>query len=69
MLVARGSAEAMIEPQLRTWDWAAVKVIVEEAGGQMTQLDGGAVEDRMSVLSTNGLLHDEIVSRFVARSG
>jgi histidinol-phosphatase len=67
MLVARGSAEAMIEPQLRTWDWAAVKVIVEEAGGRMTQLDGSPVKDRMSVLSTNGLLHDEIITRFRAR--
>jgi histidinol-phosphatase len=64
MLVARGSAEAMIEPQLRTWDWAAVKVIVEEAGGRITQLDGSPVEDTKSVLSTNGLLHDHVVERF-----
>ncbi len=68
MLVARGSAEAMIEPQLRTWDWAAVKVIVEEAGGRMTQLDGSPVADRQSVLSTNGLLHDRIVARFRAKN-
>jgi histidinol-phosphatase len=53
----------MIEPQLRTWDWAAVKVIVEEAGGRTTQLDGSPVKDHRSVLSTNGLLHDEVMER------
>ena len=67
MLVARGSAEAMIEPQLRTWDWAAVKVIVEEAGGRITQLDGSPLEDTKSVLTTNGHLHDEIVARLRVR--
>ncbi len=63
MLVARGSAEAMVEPQLRTWDWAAVKVIVEEAGGRISQIDGSPLTDHGSVLTTNGLLHDDLRSR------
>jgi histidinol-phosphatase len=62
MLVARGSCEAMLEPELRTWDWAAVQVVVEEAGGRMTSLDGGPLEDHGSALASNGLLHDELVS-------
>jgi histidinol-phosphatase len=45
MLVARGSVEAMVESRLRIWDWAALKVIVEEAGGRMTQIDGSEVGD------------------------
>jgi histidinol-phosphatase len=65
-LVARGSADAMVEVALRTWDWAAVKVIVEEAGGRVTQIDGSPVADRSSVLATNGLLHDELVARLTA---
>jgi histidinol-phosphatase len=63
MLVARGAAEVMLEAELNTWDFAAVQVVVEEAGGRMTQLDGSPVEHGKSVLSTNGLLHDEIVAR------
>jgi histidinol-phosphatase len=63
MLVARGAADVMIESELATWDFAAVQVVVEEAGGRMTQLDGSPVEHGASVLSTNGVLHDEIVAR------
>jgi histidinol-phosphatase len=63
MLVARGSAEAMLEESLRTWDTAAVQVIVEEAGGRMTAFDGGPLTDGGSALSTNGRLHEELVKR------
>ena len=62
-LVARGSVEAMLEPALRIWDWGALKILVEEAGGRMTAFDGGPVADRSSVLTTNGRLHDELVAR------
>ena len=64
MLVARGSVEAMAEPALRIWDWAALQVIVEEAGGRVTQLDGSTPADGGAVLSTNGHLHDELLARF-----
>jgi histidinol-phosphatase len=63
MLVARGSADVMLEQELATWDFAALKVVLEEAGGRMTRFDGGPVEHGASVLSTNGLLHDEVVAR------
>jgi len=63
MLVARGAAQAMIEEKLRIWDWAAVQVLVEEAGGRVTQLDGSPLSDGGSVLTTNGALHDELVAR------
>ena len=63
MLVARGAAEAMIEEELRTWDTSAVRVIVQEAGGRMTSFGGTALQDRGSVLTTNGRLHDELVAR------
>jgi histidinol-phosphatase len=56
-LVARGAADAMLESRLRIWDWAAVKVVVEEAGGRMTTFDGSPCVDRGSVLTTNGRLH------------
>jgi len=63
MLVARGAADVMLESSLMTWDFAAVQVVLQEAGGRMTQLDGSAVAHGESVLSTNGVLHDEIVAR------
>jgi histidinol-phosphatase len=62
-LVARGSADVMLEPELATWDWAALWVIVEEAGGKVSTFEGGPPMHGSSVLTTNGHLHDEIVAR------
>ncbi|MBI4260341.1 MAG: histidinol-phosphatase, partial [Actinobacteria bacterium] len=63
VLVARGAAEFMLEPSLRTWDFTAVQVVVEEAGGRMTTFEGDPPTDGGSVLTTNGLLHDEVLRR------
>ncbi len=60
-LVARGAADVMIEEELRTWDWAALAVIVREAGGRITQLDGSEPADHGSVVTTNGLLHESVL--------
>jgi histidinol-phosphatase len=62
-LVARGAGEAMIEAELNIWDYAAFQVVVEEAGGRVTQIDGSPTRDGGSVVSSNGLLHGEIVER------
>jgi histidinol-phosphatase len=67
MLVARGSADVCFEPDLATWDWAAIEVIVEEAGGRMTQFDGAPLAHGGSVLSSNGRLHDELLARLRPR--
>ena len=64
MLVAEGAAEIAIEPEVAHWDMAAVQVIVEEAGGRFTNLRGEARADGGSGLSTNGLLHDEVLRAF-----
>ena len=62
VLVARGAAEAMLEPELNIWDYAALQVVVEEAGGRVTQLDGSAPRHGGSMLSTNRVLHDEVLA-------
>ena len=62
MLVARGAAHVMVEPELSLWDVAAVDVIVTEAGGRTTHLDGTQWTSAGSCLTTNGLLHDEVVA-------
>jgi histidinol-phosphatase len=62
MLVARGAAEAMAEPDLQPWDVAALSVIVAEAGGRLTDFSGAPFRGRGSCLTTNGLIHDEILA-------
>ncbi|MEO7803846.1 MAG: inositol monophosphatase family protein [Actinomycetota bacterium] len=70
MLVARGALEMMAEPSLAIWDVAALQVIVEEAGGNITGFSGHPYPDsRMqstdgdgSCVSTNGHLHQEVLS-------
>jgi len=57
-LLARGALDAVIESDVNILDIAALTVIVEEAGGRFTDLDGGPVTlDTTSVLATNGALH------------
>jgi histidinol-phosphatase len=63
MLVARGAAQIMFDPIVRTWDTTAVEVIVREAGGTITQIDGSPIADGRSCLTTCGPpLHDEVVA-------
>jgi histidinol-phosphatase len=64
VLVARGACDAMMETSLRTWDFAALEVIVEEAGGRISQVDGSPLTDGLSALSANPALHAEITHRF-----
>ncbi|HEX2052593.1 MAG TPA: inositol monophosphatase family protein [Actinomycetota bacterium] len=71
MLVARGAAEVMLEPNLNIWDIAPLEVIVREAGGRASGFAGqpypesriSSKVDNASFLCTNGLLHDELVAR------
>ena len=62
MLVASGSLDAMIEPTLSAWDIGPLIVIVEEAGGRLTDFGGRASIYGRSCLTTNGLVHDEILT-------
>ena len=64
MLVAEGAADAAVDGGLQRWDTAAVEVIVEEAGGHFSGLDGGLHEPGAPALSSNGLLHGEVVAAF-----
>ena len=61
MLVAEGAGEIAIDPKVQAWDVAAVKIIVDEAGGRATSFSGEETIHGGTMLSTNGLLHDEIV--------
>ncbi len=61
-LVAEGALEVACDSVLKLWDFAAVQLIVEEAGGRCTTYDGVPPAVDASFVSTNGLLHDEVVS-------
>jgi len=62
-LVAEGAAEAMIEVGPKSWDLAAPMVVVEEAGGRLTDLRGGRTIHSGTVLATNGRLHEDVLAR------
>jgi histidinol-phosphatase len=62
-LVAEGAAEAMVEVGVSVWDLAAPAVLVEEAGGRFTDLDGERRIDTRTMLATNGVLHDVLLER------
>jgi myo-inositol-1(or 4)-monophosphatase len=63
--VAAGRLEAFWEFNLNPWDTAAGALIVEEAGGRMSNFAGGAFNiDSREVMSSNGLVHDALIHEF-----
>jgi len=59
--VACGRFDAYWELRLGAWDVAAGAVLVEEAGGRITGIDGAALDvDAPTLLATNGVIHDEM---------
>jgi histidinol-phosphatase len=62
MLVAEGAADVMAEPVLALWDVAALVPIVVEAGGRLTDLTGSAWADDAPAVTSNGILHDEVLA-------
>ncbi len=57
-LVAEGAADLAAEPAVTLWDLAPLALLVEEAGGRFTGLDGVRGPDRGAALASNGLLHE-----------
>ena len=62
MLVAEGAVDIAVEPSLALWDMAALDIIVREAGGRFTNVDGVDGSLGGSGLSTNAALHDYVVN-------
>lgn len=60
-LVAEGAAEAMLETGMHSWDVAAPMVIIEEAGGRVTDMSGARDVNAASFVGSNGLLHEELL--------
>lgn len=61
MLVAEGAVDIAVEPVLALWDMAALDIIVREAGGSFTNLEGKPGAHGGNGVSSNGLLHAEFL--------
>ncbi len=62
LMVAEGAVDIAAEPELESYDMAALVPIVEEAGGRLTAFDAGSPIAGRSAVSTNGLLHEEVLA-------
>jgi myo-inositol-1(or 4)-monophosphatase len=68
--VAAGWMDGYWEMKLKAWDLSAGAVIVREAGGRVTALDGGKfVSASGEIIATNGVIHDEMVAELSAVVG
>ncbi|MEU6734477.1 histidinol-phosphatase [Streptomyces physcomitrii] len=67
MMVAEGSVDLCAEPELSLWDMAANAIIVTEAGGSFTGLDGRPGPHSENAAASNGLLHDELLDHLKSR--
>lgn len=66
-LVAEGKAEIYVEVDLKPWDVAPVKILVEEAGGRLTDFAGRPTIYDGTVLATNGRLHAQALRLLTGR--
>ncbi len=64
-LVASARADAVVEAAISIWDIAAITVIVREAGGKATDIQGQPVtKETASLVATNGVLHSTVLNYF-----
>jgi histidinol-phosphatase len=69
MLVAEGAVDGAVDNVgVNEWDLAAVQVIVEEAGGRFSDFAGVARIDSGTALTSNGLLHEQLLAAVATRS-
>jgi len=66
-LVAEGKAEIYVEVDLKPWDLAPCKIVVEEAGGRFTDLSGAPTIYSGHALATNGRLHEAALALLAGR--
>jgi len=62
-LVAEGAVDIAAEPEVSVWDLAALDILVREAGGTLTGLDGIAGPRGGSAVATNGILQQQVLTR------
>lgn len=64
--LAEGAVDIAAEPEVSVWDLAALDILVREAGGTLTGLDGVAGPHSGSAVATNGLLQERVLEHLGA---
>ena len=65
-LLASGHIDAIIEAKTNIWDIAPVSLIVQEAGGESTDLKGNPISHSTnSIIASNKHIHDDILNYFI----
>ena len=66
--LAAGRFDGFWEVSLRPWDYAAGKLLIEEAGGKLTNFSGEPYEalEEGPIVASNGILHDQILKNIKA---
>ncbi|KHO23525.1 histidinol-phosphatase [Mycolicibacterium setense] len=62
-MVAEGAVDIACEPEVKLWDIAPLDILIREAGGTFTSIDGAPGPHGGSALATNGPLHDAVLAR------
>lgn len=66
-LVATGRVEAMVDPAAEVWDLAPIPLIVAEAGGRFSGVDGSEGITSGSAGASNGLVHEALLAHLAGR--
>ena len=61
-LLAEGAVDIATEPEVKLWDLAALDILVREAGGEFTSVDGRPGPHGGSAVATNHLLHSAVLA-------
>jgi histidinol-phosphatase len=68
-LVAEGALDVGADPVVGAWDYPAVQLLVEEAGGRCSTFEGSSPAPGESFLATNGALHDAALALLGRKAG
>lgn len=69
VLVAEGAADAMVESELKIWDLAGPRAVLEMAGGRVSDLRGGTDMPARGVLASNARLHPALLAALQGPDG
>jgi len=64
-LLASGRCDGVVEGKVSVWDVALFSIIIEEAGGKVSEMSGEGVGlETKNIIATNGDIHEEVLKYF-----
>ena len=67
-LLAEGAVDIVAEPEVKLWDLAPLDILIREAGGAFTNVEGAPGPHGGSAVATNRLLHDGVLASLEPRT-